>query len=278
LKVIGLIISVLTGAFLIYASVDFPPWADPQSPASSHVSPHYIEKTMEETSVPNIVTAVLADYRGYDTMFETTVIFAAGVACFFILRIFKSKPEESEQRLYRHLPSGITIRIKKGAKDPPDLAEFERIDSHWTPHDLIIKTTCRLLIPFIQLFALYVIAHGHHSPGGGFQGGVILGASIILLAIAYDMRTALRRMHEKVHALLCAFGVLIYAGTGAVCLLLGLNFLDYSALATIMGVDPVTARSHGILIVEIGVGIAVMATMIWIYNNLASAGKYDEGL
>ena len=57
-----------------------------------------------------------------------------------------------------------------------------------------------------------------------------------------------------------------------------LNFLDYSALATIMGVDPVTARSHGILIVEIGVGIAVMATMIWIYNNLASAGKYDEGL
>jgi len=151
LKVIGLIISVLTGAFLIYASIDFPPWADPQSPASSHVSPHYIEKTMEETSVPNIVTAVLADYRGYDTMFETTVIFAAGVACFFILRIFKSKPEESEQRLYRHLPSGITIRIKKGAKDPPDLAEFERIDSNWTPHDLIIKTTCRLLIPFIQL-------------------------------------------------------------------------------------------------------------------------------
>jgi len=205
LKVIGLIISVLTGAFLIYASIDFPPWADPQSPASTHVSPHYIEKTIKETSVPNIVTAVLADYRGYDTMFETTVIFA-----------FKSKPEESEQRLYRHLPSGITIRIKKGAKDPPDLAEFERIDSNWTPHDLIIKTTCRLLIPFIQLFALYVIAHGHHSPGGGFQGGVILGASIILLAIAYDMRTALSRMHEKVHALLCAFGVLIYAGTGTV--------------------------------------------------------------
>ncbi len=70
MKVIGLIISVLTGAFLIYASVDFPPWADPQSPASTHLSPHYIEKTMEETSVPNIVTAVLADYRGYDTMFE----------------------------------------------------------------------------------------------------------------------------------------------------------------------------------------------------------------
>jgi multicomponent Na+:H+ antiporter subunit B len=231
---------------------------------------------MDETTVPNIVTAVLADYRGYDTMFETTVIFAAGVACFFLLRIFKSK--RYEQRLYRHLPSGITIRIKKGGKHPPDLAEFERIDTHWTPHDLIIKTTCRLLIPFIQLFALYVIAHGHHSPGGGFQGGVILGASIILLAISYDMRTALGRMREKVHALFCAVGVLIYAGTGTLCMLLGLNFLDYRALATILHVEPATARSHGILIVEIGVGIAVMASMIWIYNNLSSAGKYDEGL
>jgi multicomponent Na+:H+ antiporter subunit B len=59
---------------------------------------------------------------------------------------------------------------------------------------------------------------------------------------------------------------------------LGLNFLDYSALASVLHVDPVMARSHGILIVEIGVGIAVMATMIWIYSNLSSAGKYDEGL
>lgn len=278
MRITGLIITTLTAALLVYASVDFPQWADPQSPASTHLSPHYIEKTMEETSVPNIVTAVLADYRGYDTMFETAVIFAAGVACFFLLRTFKSKREEPEDRLYRHLSSGITIRIKGGAKSPTDLAEFERIDGHWTPHDLIIKTTSRLLIPFIQLFALYVIAHGHHSPGGGFQGGVILGASFILLAIAYDMRTALGRMREKVHALLCALGVLIYAGTGAVCLLLGFNFLDYSALASILGVDPVTARSHGILIVEIGVGVAVMATMIWIYSNVASAGKYDEGL
>ncbi len=275
MKVIGLIIAVLTGGLLIYATVDFPAWADPASPASMHVSPHYIEKTMEETSVPNIVTAVLADYRGYDTMFETAVIFAAGVACFLLLRIFlRDAPEE---RLYRHVLTGVTIRIKKGGR-LPDSDDFDRIDTLWTPHDLIIKTISRLLIPFIQLFGLYVIAHGHHSPGGGFQGGVILGASIILLAISYDLRTALRRIREKVDAILCAVGVFIYAGTGALCLLLGFNFLDYSALASILHVDPVTARSHGILIVEIGVGITVMATMIWIYKNLASTGKYDEGL
>jgi len=275
LKVIGFIIAVLTGGLLIYATVDFPAWADPASPASMHVSPHYIEKTMEETSVPNIVTAVLADYRGYDTMFETAVIFTAGVVCFLLLRIFlRNAPEE---RFYRHVLTGVTIRIKKGGRLPYS-DDFERIDTLWTPHDLIIKTISRLLIPFIQLFGLYVITHGHHSPGGGFQGGVILGASIILLAISYDLRTALRRIREKVDAILCAAGVFIYAGTGALCLLLGLNFLDYSALASVLHVDPVTARSHGILIVEIGVGITVMATMIWIYKNLASTGKYDEGL
>lgn len=276
MKILGIIVVILTGALLVYALGDFPSWADPSSPAHKHVSPMYIEKSLEQTSVPNIVTAVLADYRGYDTMFETTVIFGAGVVCFFLLRT--PRKDESRVRRYRHILTGMTIRVKETRKTPPVLEEFERIDTLWAPHDLIIKTACRILIPFIQLFALYVIAHGHHSPGGGFQGGVILGASMILLAISHDLRTALGRMSEKVHTILCPVGVFIYAGTGALCMVLGLNFLDYGALARILHVDPVAARSHGILIVEIGVGLAVMATMIWIYNNISSKGKYDEGL
>jgi multicomponent Na+:H+ antiporter subunit B len=260
---------------LIYTAADFPAWSDPASPASTYLSPYFIEKTMEDTSVPNIVTAVLADYRGFDTMFETTVIFSAGVVCFFLLRI--SRREEPEARYYRHVLTGVTIQLKEGYKIPPS-ADFEQIDAFWTPPDLIIKTVCRILIPFIQLFALYVIAHGHHSPGGGFQGGVILGASVILFAISHDLRTSVRRISEKLIGIFCAVGVLIYAGTGALCLLLKLNFLDYSALAGLLHVDPVTARSHGILIVEIGVGIAVLATMIWIYNNVSSAGRYRQGL
>ena len=276
MKILGIIVVILTGALLVYALGDFPSWADPSSPAHKHVSPTYIEKSLEQTSVPNIVTAVLADYRGYDTMFETTVIFGAGVVCFFLLRT--PRKDESRVRRYRHILTGMTIRVKETRKTPPVLEEFERIDTLWAPHDLIIKTACRILVPFIQLFALYVIAHGHHSPGGGFQGGVILGASMILLAISHDLRTALGRMSEKVHTILCPVGVFIYAGTGALCMVLGLNFLDYGALARILHVDPVAARSHGILIVEIGVGLAVMATMIWIYNNISSKGKYDEGL
>lgn len=277
MKIIGLIIIVVTGALLFYAAGDFPAWSDPASPASTYLSPHFIEKTMEETSVPNIVTAVLADYRSFDTMFETAVIFSAGIVCFFLLRISRREDEEPETRYYRHVLTGVTIQLKEGHKMPPS-ADFERIDSMWTPPDLIIKTGCRLLIPFVQLFGLYVIAHGHHSPGGGFQGGVILGASVILLAISHDLTTAVRRMSEKLIGILCAVGVLIFAGTGALCLLLKLNFLDYSALAGILHVDPITARSHGILIVEIGVGIAVLATMIWIYNNISSAGRYRQGL
>ena len=259
----------------MYATVDFPPFGDPNSPASMHVSPRYIEKTLEETAVPNCVTSVLADYRGYDTMYETTVIFSAGVACFLLLRIFRRK--EPGERLYRHVLTGVTIHVKKGGKLPPS-DDFERIDTAWIPQDLIIKTICRLLVPFIQLFALYVIAHGHHSPGGGFQGGVMLAASIIVLAMSQDLRTVVRQFPEKVVGLLCVTGVFIYAGTGALCMLLGSNFLDYSALAPLLHTNPIMARSDGIFIVEIGVGIAVMATMIWIYCNVSSGGKYEEGL
>lgn len=275
MKIIGLIVAILVGALLIYAAGDFPAWSDPSAPASTYLSPYYIEMTMEETSVPNLVTALLADYRGFDTMFETTVIFSAGLTVFVLLRTFRKK--EPEARHYRHLLTGVTIRTKEVGELPPS-ADFERIDAQWTPPDLIIKTVCRLLIPFIQLFALYVIAHGHSSPGGGFQGGVILGASIIVLAISQDLRTAVKRVGEKLDAILCAIGVLIYAGTGFLCLLLGVNFLDYKALAPVLFVDEIMARSHGIFIVEVGVGIAVMCTMIWIYNNLSSRGEYDEGL
>jgi multicomponent Na+:H+ antiporter subunit B len=276
LKLIGIIAVILCGGLLIYGTADFPACGDPESPASYNVSAYYIEKAMEETSVPNIVTAVLADYRGFDTMFETAVIFSAAIACFFLLR--RTRQEKHEVRFYRHLDTGITLRISHGGTLPESSKAFEEIDGQWVPYDFIIKTTSRLLIPFIQLFALYVIAHGHHSPGGGFQGGVILGASLILFAISYDLRTALRRMSEKAGSLLFTAGVAIFAGTGTLCILLGGNFLDYAALSNLLGTDVITARSHGILIVEIGVGMAVMAVMVFLYCNLSSAGTHDEGL
>lgn len=276
MKHLAIVLLIAAGIILIRNSSEFPEWGDPGSPPSINVSPYYISQTIDDTSVPNIVTAVLGDYRGFDTMFETAVIFTAGLACFFLLRIFQD--EGPEVKHYRHIPTGITLRIEKGGILPESSRDFERIDILWTPYDLIIKTTCRLIIPFIQIFGLYVIAHGHHSPGGGFQGGVIIGASVIVYAVSHNLRGAINRFRERDAAIFGGIGVLIFAGTGALCLLMGGDFLNYGYLSEILHVDKVTARSHGILFVEIGVGLAVMTVMVWIYYNLSSAGKQDEGL
>lgn len=275
MKLIGKLTVFLCGILLIVFVNEFPDFGDGNSPASTHLSPYFIQHTMDDTSVPNIVTSVLADYRGYDTMFETTVILTAGLACFFLLRL----PEDEEKEIYfRHRPTGVTLRIEECGAVPEDSLVFQRIDRQWVPTDMIIRSTSRLIIPFIQIFALYVVAHGHHSPGGGFQGGVVLGAAVILFAISHNLRVAIAKFSEKAAAILSSAGVFIYAGTGMLCLLIGENFLNYGALAPLFGTDRIMARSHGILIVEIGVALAVMSVMIWIYYNLSSAGKQDEGL
>jgi len=79
---------IVMGAFLalmVYGTTAFPDRGDPQAPANIHVSPYYIERTIEDTHTPNIVTSVLVDYRGYDTLGETIVIFTAGLACILVL-------------------------------------------------------------------------------------------------------------------------------------------------------------------------------------------------
>jgi multicomponent Na+:H+ antiporter subunit B len=78
---------LLALGILFYVGDDLPAVGDPKAPASAHVSPYYIEHSHHETGAPNFVTAVLADYRGYDTLGETTVIFTAGLACLLILGV-----------------------------------------------------------------------------------------------------------------------------------------------------------------------------------------------
>lgn len=249
MKLISLILVLVTGGMLFIAALDMPDWGDPNSPASLHVSPHYITKTMEETSVPNIVTSVLADYRGFDTMFETIVIFCAGIAIMLLLRSRDNVIAKSE------MPLPLYIR-----------------------KDLIVQCTCRVLLPIIQLFAFYVVAHGHHSPGGGFQGGVMLGASIILLAISFGLKQSVGIFTEKVVLLFANTGVIIYVGVGTVCVLLGRNMLDYGAWSKLIGLSEVTCRSLGMLAVEIGVAMTVMSIMFAIYAHLSSRGELRRGL
>ena len=142
--------------------------------------------------------------------------------------------------------------------------------------DIIIRSVARIMIPFIQLYALYVIMHGHHSPGGGFQGGVILGASFILYLLTHGLEEAKIRMSEMKAGLFSSFGLIVYSGIGLLCLVLGGNYLDYGKLSAILRVVPAQARSLGILGVEIGVGIAVMAVMFSIFFDISTGGELPE--
>jgi multicomponent Na+:H+ antiporter subunit B len=154
----------------------------------------------------------------------------------------------------------------------------ERVARQKVGESLIIQTAVRMLVPFIQLFGLYVIVHGHYSPGGGFQGGVILGASFVLLALAFDQKFSMNYMSETANNILGNTGALIFAGTGVLCAIFGGLFLDYTALDVLIPLGPIEWRSFGIFIVEVGVGLAVMSIMAALFWVLGSNGKMDEGL
>jgi multicomponent Na+:H+ antiporter subunit B len=142
--------------------------------------------------------------------------------------------------------------------------------------DVIVKTLARILIPFILAYAIYVVMHGHYSPGGGFQGGVILAAGFVLLTVSHGLERTRKRMSEKLAAIISSIGILIYAGIGVLCLILGGNYLDYGRLGRILFVDTAHARSLGILGVEIGVAVAVMAVMCTIFFTIFTAGEDED--
>lgn len=138
------------------------------------------------------------------------------------------------------------------------------IERHESP---VVITFVRVLVPLSQLFALYVLVHGHESPGGGFQAGVILAAGHIVLALGLGREAFERRVNETRCLALAAVGVLLYALTGVVGLLRGAAFLDYSALP--LPVSAPEARYFGILLVETGVAITVSATLVILFGRLA---------
>ena len=136
-------------------------------------------------------------------------------------------------------------------------------------HNLILRITAKLLIPFIILFALYVQFHGDFGPGGGFQAGVIFSSAFILYTLVYGLETAERIIPIRILKILASLGVLIYAGTGVAGLLLGGQFLNYNVLADVA----ITGQHIGILVIELGVGITVAAVMIMIFFLFSERGR-----
>ena len=131
----------------------------------------------------------------------------------------------------------------------------------------IIQVATRGLVPVIQVIGLYVFFHGHYSPGGGFQGGVLLAASILLARLALGTEASQVLFPSRKAILFSAVGVLIFAGVGLIALLAGGNFLNYEYLP-IPGLDPAMLRNYGILIIELGVTITVMTSLIAIYDEI----------
>ncbi len=226
-------------AVIVFATIDAPNLGDPQAPVHQHVSPWYLENTAEYVGVPNVVTAVLASFRGYDTLGEAFVILIAGIGVLFTLGA-------GRDRLL--------------AKDP------EPRPQEGLKHHLIPKVVSRMLIPFIVLFGLYVQFHGDFGPGGGFQAGALIAAGMILHSIIEGERAALKLMPPRLLVTMAVTGTLLFGAVGVVCMLLGGAFLDYSVLAA----EPVEGQHLGVLVIELGVGLTVTGVLLAIYHAFAA--------
>ncbi len=222
---------------IIYATFDKPRLGDPDAPVHQHLAPWYLEKTPEYIDIPNVVTAILGSFRGYDTLGEVLVVFAACIGVLFILGVSPSRKNQP------------VIKKSSGLR-----------------HHLIPQVVGRLLIPFIVLFGLYVQFHGEYGPGGGFQAGAIIATGVILYALLEGESEALRAIPRGVLLGMVIGGASLYGGVGVVCMLMGGTFLDYSVLAA----DPVFGQQLGILIIEAGVGMAVCGALLAIFHAFAA--------
>ena len=241
-------------AGLLLGMSQLPRFGDPASPASTHVSPRFIEDAAAETGAANMVTAVLADYRGYDTLGETAVIFAAGLGCLVILAAAGTRPDV----------------LVPGMSHP-----FGSV---------VLDAAARILVPLVLLFAVYVLIHGHVSPGGGFQGGVLFGSGLIMMRLVWGPARASREEDPGVPAfgpslraslMLACAGILGYVGIGVAAMAFGGEFLNYGTLP--LGSDPAHVRELATLGVEAAVFLTVAGTVGVLFDTI-SIGIREDGV
>ena len=135
--------------------------------------------------------------------------------------------------------------------------------------DVILRVTTKLILPLMLVFAIYVLFHGDYGPGGGFQAGVIAGATFVLYALIHGLGATMRIIPVPVVEALIPLGALIYAGVGVFGMLTGANYLDYSRLAH----DRVHGQEWGVFLVEVGVFVTVSSTMLAIFYAVAGRGR-----
>lgn len=223
------------GILLLLGTADMSFYGDPLAPVHQHLAPRFLGQSGQEIGIPNVVTSILASYRGYDTLGEVVVIFTAGIAVLILLAGVKShtNPKSNSQA-----PSSQSLIS-----------------------NIVLKTVIIRIIPLVVLFALYVQFHGDYGPGGGFQAGVIFGAGIITFGLLTSVAEMENLISEKFAILGMCLGVLIYGFTGIASMFFGGEFLNYSVL----GPSQNAGQHTGILLIEFGVGLTVASTMVSLF-------------
>ena len=224
----------LTG-ILAYTASAFPPFGDPGNPANNEIPRKFLEEGVMDTGALNAVSAMLWSYRSFDTFGEACVLFAAACVILVLLR-----------------GGGVSLE----ANDP------FRKEMDEPRQDPIIKTIAFLLVATIMIFGVYALLHGHITPGGGFSGGAIIGAAMVLYASAYGTRLANKFMNHKIFCRAISISLISYALAKGHKFFTGANSIDTAApLGT-----PGNILSAGIILpLNIAVGIIVACTMYIIY-------------
>ncbi|MBR0407673.1 MAG: hypothetical protein IJI53_06525 [Clostridia bacterium] len=200
------LLAVVTAVTLIWllmeAVLQMPKFGAADTLIDSELTEFYVEHTKEETGAMNIVTGIILDYRGFDTLGESHVLFIAVCTVLLMLSIYGERDEES--------------RLKRW--------EEER---HYEPeHDVILQSAARLLTPLILIFGLYIIVNGHLSPGGGFSGGAVLGAGLILYQNAFGYEKIERFFTYKTFRWVSVCSLLFYSLAKGYHFFTGANHLD----------------------------------------------------
>jgi multicomponent Na+:H+ antiporter subunit B len=143
--------------------------------------------------------------------------------------------------------------------------------------NVIVETVARVMIPFVQLFALYVIIHGAGGPGGGFQGGVVFASAFILHVIAFNLAGGRARFPESVNTIFSSLGLYVYGGIGLLAVIFSLGAAQYLNY----GFIPFTShfeenRALGMDFVEMGIGITVMAITASIFFDLSQKDEKES--
>ncbi len=227
-KALVIALLVIAAVPLLIGVADLPPHGDPDAPIHTHVSAYYLENGVEEAGTDNVVTAVILNYRGIDTSGEVTVIFTA-LASVFVILLPASRREAREELIAP------------------------------VPLSPVVAFIVRILAPFGAVFALYVMAHGHSSPGGGFQAGAILGGLFIALSIVMGGSAMNPPMDRPIASWLRIVAPLSFVSMGVLGLALTGYFLGYPMQEELHAV-----REAMVTVIEVGIGVGgavIFATM-----------------